>query len=170
LRVIWYCILVMSENWGFHLGLTSLQITSNSRRPCETEISSYFCSSHKNAVLPRMSDEAAILLTCIRKVSSLNLHRDTEYPVWNVRGPLQFLPSDVRVLLHISPPSPPSTFFPSHYAQSFIWYCIIWITDFFFQWLFLPVQAPGLLFSTVIIFRRRYYPLGEWSAHRKVAT
>jgi hypothetical protein len=40
----------------------------------------------------------------------------------------------------------------------------------FFQWLFQPIQGPGLLFSSVIIFHRRYESLGVWSARRKAAT
>jgi hypothetical protein len=38
------------------------------------------------------------------------------------------------------------------------------------QWLFQPVQGPGLLFSSVIIFHRRYDSLDEWSARRKAST
>jgi hypothetical protein len=41
---------------------------------------------------------------------------------------------------------------------------------FFFQWLVQPIQGPGLLFSIVTIFHRRYDSLDEWSARRKAAT
>jgi hypothetical protein len=41
---------------------------------------------------------------------------------------------------------------------------------FFFQWLFQPIQGPGLLFSSVIIFHRRQNCLDEGSACRKAAT
>jgi hypothetical protein len=41
---------------------------------------------------------------------------------------------------------------------------------FFFQWLFQSIHDPGLLFSSVIIFRRRQDSLDEWSPLRKAAT
>jgi hypothetical protein len=34
----------------------------------------------------------------------------------------------------------------------------------------MPLQGPGLLISSVIIFHRRYDSLDEWSARRKAAT
>jgi hypothetical protein len=40
---------------------------------------------------------------------------------------------------------------------------------FFFQWLFQPIQCPGLLFSSVIILHRRYDSLGDWAVRRKAA-
>jgi hypothetical protein len=39
--------------------------------------------------------------------------------------------------------------------------------NFFFKWLLQPIQGPGLLFSSVIIFHRRWDSLGEWTARRK---
>jgi hypothetical protein len=41
---------------------------------------------------------------------------------------------------------------------------------FFFQWLLQPIQDPGLLFNSVIIFHRRQDSLDEGSACRKAAT
>jgi hypothetical protein len=51
-------------------------------------------------------------------------------------------------------------------------YSLLLRLSFFYtlQWLFQPIQGPGLLFSFLIIFRRRQYALDEWSARRKAAT
>jgi hypothetical protein len=39
--------------------------------------------------------------------------------------------------------------------------------NYFSQWLFQPIQDPGLLFISIIIFHRLYDSLDEWSARRK---
>jgi hypothetical protein len=44
------------------------------------------------------------------------------------------------------------------------------LSAFIFQWLFQPIEGPGLLFSSVIIFHRRWDSLDEWSARHKAAT
>jgi hypothetical protein len=41
---------------------------------------------------------------------------------------------------------------------------------FYPQWLFLHIQGPGFLFSSVIIFHKRYDSLDEWSALRKASS
>jgi hypothetical protein len=40
-------------------------------------------------------------------------------------------------------------------------FVIKWIEHFFLQWFFQTIQGPGLLFSSVIIFHRRYDALDE---------
>jgi hypothetical protein len=42
--------------------------------------------------------------------------------------------------------------------------------QFFFRWLFHPIQGPGLLFSSVIICSQIVGLLDEWSGRRKTAT
>jgi hypothetical protein len=49
-----------------------------------------------------------------------------------------------------------------------MWRRVVWYI--YFQWFFQLIQAPGLLFSSIIIFHRRFDSLDEWSARRKAAT
>jgi hypothetical protein len=58
----------------------------------------------------------------------------------------------------------PSSDFAPRFANRGIWFthtCPRVILSFFFQWLFQPIQGPGLLLSSVIIFHRGYDSLGE---------